>query len=195
MYLIVGLGNPGREYSLTRHNIGFEAVDYIAREMHIDIAKDEHQGITGTFYQNGEKVMLVKPLTYMNNSGQCVASLMEYYKVPIENLLVIYDDIDLVPGRIRIRKKGSAGTHNGMRSIIYHLQDDGFPRIRIGIGQKPPQWDLADYVLSRFAPEEMDTMRDAVKQAAEGVRLYIEEDIDLAMNRLNRKVSSEKKDD
>lgn len=195
MYLIVGLGNPGREYSLTRHNIGFEAVDYIAREMHIDIAKDEHQGITGTFYQNGEKVMLVKPLTYMNNSGQCVASLMEYYKVPIENLLVIYDDIDLVPGRIRIRKKGSAGTHNGMRSIIYHLQDDGFPRIRIGIGQKPPQWDLADYVLSRFAPEEMDTMRDAVKQAAEGVRLYIEEDIDLAMNRLNRKMSSEKKDD
>ena len=144
MYLIIGLGNPGREYALTRHNIGFEAVDYIADQKNVQITKDEHEGLTGVYFENGEKVMLIKPMTYMNNSGLCVEELVSYYDVPLENTLVIYDDIDLDPGKIRIRKKGSAGTHNGMRSIIYQLQDQNFPRIRIGIGKKPPQWDLAN---------------------------------------------------
>ena len=130
MYLIIGLGNPGREYALTRHNIGFEAVDYIAGQKNVQITKDEHEGLTGVYFENGEKVMLVKPMTYMNNSGLCVEELVSYYDVTLENTLVIYDDIDLDPGKIRIRKKGSAGTHNGMRSIIYQLQDQNFPRIR-----------------------------------------------------------------
>lgn len=191
MYLIVGLGNPGREYALTRHNIGFETIDYLARKKQVAIIKEEHHGISGSFFENGEKVTLVKPMTYMNNSGECVAAFADYYDIPLDKILVIYDDIDLDAGRIRIRKKGSAGTHNGMRSILYHLQDENFPRIRIGIGKKPPQWDLADYVLSKFQPDEIETMQHAVIQAAEAIELFIKEDIDTAMNRLNRKVNKE----
>ncbi|MEG0378988.1 MAG: aminoacyl-tRNA hydrolase, partial [Eubacterium sp.] len=141
-----------------------------------------------------KKVMLAKPMTYMNNSGMCVSELVDYYDVPLENVVVIYDDIDLNPGVVRIRKKGSAGTHNGMRSIIHYLQGQGFPRIRIGIGKRPPQWNLADYVLSKFLPDEMETMRDAVILASEAVDLFVNEDIDFAMNRLNRKENKEKAD-
>ncbi|MDO4288093.1 MAG: aminoacyl-tRNA hydrolase [Eubacterium sp.] len=193
MYLIIGLGNPGREYALTRHNIGFEAVDYIARQKNVQIARDEHKGLTGFYFENGEKVMLVKPMTYMNNSGECVADLADYYDVPLDNILVIYDDIDLDPGVIRIRKRGSAGTHNGMRSILYYLQSEGFPRIRIGIGKKPPQWDLAHYVLSKFTEEDTEVMREAVIQAARGVDIFVTEGIEAAMNALNRKKTKQKK--
>lgn len=194
MFLVIGLGNPGREYALTRHNIGFETIDYIASQKNIQITKDEHEGLTGFFFENGKKVMLVKPMTYMNNSGICVSGLVDYYDVPLEDVVVIYDDIDLNPGVVRIRKKGSAGTHNGMRSIINYLQDQNFSRIRIGIGKRPPQWDLADYVLSKFPSDEMETMRNAVILASEAVDLFVSEDIDFAMNRLNRKENKEKTD-
>lgn len=192
MYLIIGLGNPGREYALTRHNIGFEAIDYIAGQKNVQITRDEHKGLTGFYFEHGEKVMLVKPMTYMNNSGECVADLADYYDVPLDNVLVIYDDIDLDPGVIRIRKRGSAGTHNGMRSILYYLQNENFPRIRIGIGKKPPQWDLAHFVLSKFGDEDLPVMREAVIQAARGVDLYITEGIEAAMNALNRKKARKK---
>ncbi len=192
MFLIIGLGNPGREYALTRHNIGFETIDYIAKLKNVQITRDEHKGLTGFYFENGEKVMLVKPMTYMNNSGECVAELADYYDVPLDQVLVIYDDIDLDPGVIRIRKRGSAGTHNGMRSILYYLQDENFPRIRIGIGKKPPEWDLAKYVLSRFTEEDIEPMKSAVEQAAKGVELFISDGIEVAMNALNRKKSKKK---
>ncbi|MEG2898144.1 MAG: aminoacyl-tRNA hydrolase [Eubacterium sp.] len=181
------MGNPGREYALTRHNIGFEAIDYLAGQKNVLMNKDEQNGLTGFYFENGEKIMLVKPMTYMNNSGLCVAGLVNYYAVPPEKTLVIYDDIDLDLGKIRIRKKGSAGTHNGMRSIIEHLKEQNFSRIRIGIGKKPPHWDLANYVLSKFTPDETQIMREAIIKASEAVELFIKEDINVAMNRLNRK--------
>lgn len=191
MKLIVGLGNPGRKYAVTRHNIGFETVDYLAEQKRITIAREEHYALTGFYFAGAEKILLAKPQTFMNNSGEAVAALMNYYDLTPRELLVVYDDVDLAVGRVRIRARGSAGSHNGMRSIIKHLGRDDFPRVRIGIGKQPPGWDLAAYVLAKFTPEEVGTMQTAVKNAARGIELYTTEDIAAAMNEVNRKPEHE----
>lgn len=186
MYIIVGLGNPGKKYDSTRHNIGFEVVDYIGRKFDIPVTKPKFKAHIGEGRIGSEKVILVKPQTYMNLSGESVMSIVEYYDVPMENVIVIYDDIDTEMGKIRIRKKGSAGSHNGMKSIIYLLQDDSFPRIRMGIG-KPDNRQLADFVLDRFTKDEIPYMEDAIKNACDSVEIILKEDIDKAMNNFNKK--------
>ncbi len=188
MYLIAGLGNPGKAYEETRHNIGYKTVDAIAKNKGITVNKNQHRGLIGTYTQKGEKILLVKPITYMNLSGLCIREVIEYYKIPLEHILIIYDDIDFDIGEVRIRAKGSAGTHNGMRSIVEHLKDDRFARIRIGIGKKPSRWDdLADYVLSKFLEEEQSIMSDAIKTAAKAVDYFTTNGIDFAMNRINQR--------
>ncbi len=190
MYVIVGLGNPGKKYENTKHNIGFITVDFLADRSNIKVNKIKHKALVGEGMISGVKVLLVKPQTFMNLSGNSVREIMEYYKVDNDKLIVIYDDVDIPMGRLRIRKKGSAGTHNGMRSIIYDLQDDGFPRLRIGIGsdRKMP---LAGYVLGGFKKEEAKLMEDAVKRAALAVECMLEKGIDIAMGEYNVKPSAE----
>nr|WP_320027036.1 aminoacyl-tRNA hydrolase [uncultured Acetobacterium sp.] len=185
MHLIVGLGNIGKEYDGTRHNIGFETLDYLSDKKGIAIKKKEQNGVTGSYREFGQKIMLAKPTTYMNNSGLCVAGLMNFYNVPLENLLVIYDDIDLATGDVRIRQRGSAGTHNGMRSIIQHLGSPEFARIRIGIGRPKIGSELVHFVLGRFPKSEFPAMENAVMDAVKGVDIFIKDGIDLAMNRIN----------
>jgi len=194
VYVVVGLGNPGKEYAATRHNIGFETLDYLSDKKGITIKKKEQNGVTGVYREEGHKIMLAKPTTYMNNSGLCVAGLMNFYDIPIENLLVIYDDIDLATGDVRIRQRGSAGTHNGMRSIIQHLGNPEFSRIRIGIGRPRLGSELVHYVLGRFPKSEFPAMENAVIEAAKGVDIFVKDGVDLAMNRINvRKKTEEKK--
>ncbi len=184
MYIIVGLGNPGKQYDHTRHNIGFITVDYLAGQHHIKINKIKHKAIVGEGLIKGEKVLLVKPQTFMNLSGQSVREIINYYKIEPDKLIVIYDDVDLETGKIRIRKKGSAGTHNGMRSIIYDIQSDLFPRIRIGVG-RDDRIELSSYVLSKFKKEEIDSIEKAVIDSAKAVEALIEHGIDNAMNEYN----------
>ena len=185
MYFIVGLGNPGLQYENTRHNVGFMTIDYLANKYDIDVRKLKFKSLYGQGEISGHKVMLIKPQTYMNNSGEAIRELKNFYKFDIDKLIVIYDDIDIDFGTIRIRKKGSAGSHNGMKSIIYQIQDDQFPRIKISIGQKPERWDLANFVLSGFSKEEVGVLEDEIRLAAEGIELILKEDIDKAMNRCN----------
>ena len=185
MYLIVGLGNIGKEYDGTRHNIGFEVIDYLSAKKGITVKKKEQNGLTGVYHEFGEKILLAKPTTYMNNSGLCVAGLVNFYQVPPENLLVIYDDIDLATGDVRIRQRGSAGTHNGMRSIIQHLGSQDFPRIRIGTGRPKEGADLVNFVLGRFAKSELPLMENAVTEAARGIDYFVKDGVDLAMNQVN----------
>lgn len=185
MYFIVGLGNPGLQYENTRHNVGFMTIDYLANKYDIDVRKLKFKSLYGQGEISGHKVMLIKPQTYMNNSGEAIRELRNFYKFDIDKLIVIYDDIDIDFGTIRIRKKGSAGSHNGMKSIIYQIQDDQFPRIKISIGQKPERWDLANFVLSGFSKEEVGVLEDEIRLAAEGIELILKEDIDKAMNRCN----------
>lgn len=185
MYAVIGLGNPGREYENTRHNIGFNTVDLLADRNGIDINKIKFKSVYGKGQIGNENVLLLKPQTYMNNSGISVLELYKYYKIPIENILVIVDDIDIDFGTVRIKRKGSAGTHNGLKSIIYHLQRDDFPRIKIGVGSPPPEWDLADFVLSRFQNEEEKIIKESIKMACESIETIIKEDIDKAMNKFN----------
>ncbi|QOX65587.1 aminoacyl-tRNA hydrolase [Anoxybacterium hadale] len=184
MYVIVGLGNPGKKYENTKHNIGFITVDFLAERNNIKINKIKHKALVGEGTIAGHKVLLVKPQTYMNLSGNSVREIMDYYKADIDKLVVIYDDVDIPMGSLRIRKKGSAGTHNGMRSIIYDLQEDGFPRVRIGIGadKKIP---LAGYVLGGFGKEEAKLMEDTVARAASSVECILEKGIDIAMGEYN----------
>lgn len=186
MYVIVGLGNPGKKYENTKHNIGFITVDYLAEKNDIKINKIKHKALVGEGFISGQKVLLVKPQTYMNLSGNSVREIVEYYKIEMEELIVIYDDIDIEMGRLRIRKKGSAGTHNGMRSIIYDLQSDLFPRIRIGIGGER-KMDLASYVIGKFDPDSVKTMENAVVRAAESIECILEKGIDIAMGEYNIK--------
>jgi len=183
--VIVGLGNPGRKYENTRHNAGFMAVDLLADKYGIKVNSLRHKALTGDGMIEGKRVLLAKPQTFMNLSGESVRDIVEYYRVPMENLVVIYDDADLPAGALRIRPKGSSGTHNGMRSIIYHLQSDAFPRIRIGIGKAPEGWDLADYVLGEFGSEEADTVGDCIRRAAEAAAVIVAEGIEKAMSRFN----------
>lgn len=194
MHLIVGLGNIGKEYDGTRHNIGFETLDYLSDKKGITITKKEQHGVTGVYREEGQKIMLAKPTTYMNNSGLCVAGLMNFYDIPLENLLVIYDDIDLATGDVRVRQRGSAGTHNGMRSIIQHLGNSDFSRIRIGIGRPRLGSELVHYVLGRFPKSEFSAMENAVMEAVKGVDIFVKDGVDLAMNRINvRKKADQKK--
>ncbi|MDK2917733.1 MAG: peptidyl-tRNA hydrolase, family [Candidatus Petromonas sp.] len=185
MYIIVGLGNPGKKYEGTRHNVGFEVVEYIGHRNNIDIKKIKHKALIGEGIIEGKKVMLVKPQTFMNLSGESVLEIYEYYNADLDKLVVIYDDIDIDLGRIRIRKKGSAGTHNGMKNIIYHLQNDNFPRIRIGIGS-PKGKGLIPHVLGRFEEEEREDIIFSIRSAAEAVECMIREGIDKAMNEYNK---------
>jgi peptidyl-tRNA hydrolase, PTH1 family len=187
MYIFVGLGNPTDKYQATRHNIGWDAITRLSDDYRISMDFKKHKAICGKGYIEAEKVILAQPVTYMNLSGECVRELVDFYKVTPQEVVVIYDDISLDVGQLRIRKKGSAGGHNGMKSIIQHLGTDEFPRIKIGVGDKPKDWDLADYVLSRFQAEEQALIREALKDTSEACRLMITSGIDTVMNQFNRK--------
>ena len=185
-YLIVGLGNPDRKYENTRHNCGWLAIDYIAEKLGIKVNKIKYKSFVGEAVIGGKKALLMKPTTYMNNSGQAVVEAMNFYKIPPENVIVIFDDVSLDVGKMRIRQKGSDGGQKGMRSIIYLSGSDAFPRIKIGIGAKPnPDWDLADWVLSRFSDDERKTLVKMFENAYEAVGLIIDGKTDRAMNRFN----------
>lgn len=186
MYIIVGLGNPEPKYNGTRHNIGFSAVTALADANNISLDMTKHKALIGKGVIAGQKVILAQPLTYMNLSGESVRELVDYYKIdPESNLLVIYDDINLAPGKLRIRPKGSAGGHNGIKSIISCLGTQDFARIRIGVGEKPKGWDLVDHVLGKFDREEEPMIRDALEKAANACQIILSEDIDSAMNQFN----------
>lgn len=184
MFIIVGLGNPGKKYESTRHNVGFMAIDRLADKFGIKIDKIKYKAVLGEGVIAGRKVILVKPQTYMNLSGETVMGICNFYQLPMENLIVIYDDIDTDFAKLRIRKKGSAGTHNGMRNIIYLLAKDDFPRVRIGIG-KSSQKELKDYVLQRFSKDEMIEMDETLDRTVLAVEQIIESGIEIAMNRFN----------
>ena len=185
MYFIVGLGNPGLQYENTRHNAGFMTIDYLANKYDIDVRKAKHKSLYGQGVISGQKVMLIKPQTYMNNSGEAIREFKNFYKFDIDKLIVIYDDIDIDFGTIRIRKKGSAGSHNGMKSIIYQIQDDKFPRIKIAVGKKPEYMNLANFVLSGFSKEEVSIIEDEIRLAAEAIEIMLDSDIERAMNKCN----------
>ena len=188
MYIVAGLGNPGREYDMTRHNIGFEAIDYIADNKNVKVNKLKYKALYGETKIGTEKVYLVKPQTYMNLSGESIREFCSFFKVPPENVIIINDDISLDTGKIRIRAKGSAGGHNGLKSIIYQLNSDNFPRIRIGVGApKHEDYELADYVLGRFSKDEIPVLEDAIIKTAKAVEEIIKNNIDSAMNKFNSK--------
>ncbi|MBO4863220.1 MAG: aminoacyl-tRNA hydrolase [Eubacterium sp.] len=185
MKIIVGLGNPGLKYAGSRHNMGFSAITALSDKHGIKLNKKELKSITGHGFIEGEKVVLAEPQTYMNLSGEAVRALIDFYKCTAEDLIIIYDDADIDVGRIRIRKQGSAGGHNGIKNIIEHLGTDTFDRIKIGIGKRPDEWEMMDYVLSRPAKEDLPTIRDAVNRAADAVSEIIRSDADSAMNLYN----------
>lgn len=186
MYIIVGLGNPGKKYENTRHNMGFIALDNVAKHNDINIKKIKFKALVGEGKIAGQRVVLVKPQTYMNLSGESVREVMNFYKAPMENLMVIYDDIDIELGSLRIRKFGSAGTHNGMKSIIYQLKNDRFPRMRIGIGNSG-NGDLKDFVIGGFSKVEADSIKETAERANLAISEWIENGIDFAMNKYNTK--------
>ena len=185
MYIIAGLGNPESKYDKTRHNIGFRLIDELAARNGITFSDRKHNGLVGKGIISGEKVILLKPLTYMNLSGECVGPAADYYKVEPENVIILFDDISLDVGRIRIRKKGSAGGHNGIKSIIAHLGSENFLRLKFGVGDKPKEMDLADYVLGRFSSQDEATVSEGIKRACEAVECMIGEGCDAAMNKYN----------
>lgn len=188
MYIIVGLGNPSKEYQGTRHNIGFDVIDDLAGRYGIDVTTKKHKAKIGKGIIDGYKVILAKPQTYMNLSGESVIELIDFYKIDEKDeLIVIYDDISLAPGRMRIRKKGSAGGHNGIKNIIAHLGHDEFLRIKVGVGEKPKGWDLADYVLGRFSKEERQDVDEVVERIDGAIKLIFNQDVDEAMNQYNKK--------
>ena len=190
MFIIVGLGNPTKEYENTRHNVGFDVIDAIADKYNISVTERKNRAFCGKGIIEGQKVILAKPQTYMNLSGESVRGLVDYYKVDEETeLLIIFDDISLDVGQLRIRKKGSAGGHNGIKSIIQHLGSNVFQRIKVGVGEKPKEYDLADYVLGHFTKAEREIMEDGYKNAIEAVEMIVRGDIDAAMNAFNKKVA------
>lgn len=189
MFLIVGLGNPGKQYENTRHNVGFDAIDVLVDEYRIPSSGKQHKAMYGKGVIEGQKVILAKPLTYMNLSGEAVRAMVDYYKIdPETELLVIFDDISLAPGNIRIRKKGSAGGHNGIKSIITHLGTQNFQRIKVGVGEKPKNWDLADYVLGAFSKDDRKLVDEALERTAKAAALIVQGEIDEAMNLYNKKL-------
>ncbi|MCL2699344.1 MAG: aminoacyl-tRNA hydrolase [Defluviitaleaceae bacterium] len=187
MRIIVGLGNPERGYKGTRHNIGAETVNKLAYDHNIDLNRAKFRAHFGEGFIAGKKVMLVKPQTYMNLSGESVRELLAYYKLGAEDILVLYDDTALDLGQVRVRERGTAGGHNGVKNIIYHLETTEFDRVRIGIDAKPPGWKLSDYVTSRFIQEEFDLMVDGITRAGDAVEMIVREGMTAAMNRFNPK--------
>lgn len=187
MYIIAGLGNPTKEYDKTRHNVGFSAIDALADQYNIDVSEKKHKALCGRGAIGGQKVVLMKPQTFMNLSGESIRAAVDFYKVDPEDLIIIYDDISLEPGQLRIRLKGSAGGHNGIKNIIAHLGTQEFPRIKVGVGAKPPRMDLADYVLSRFSQGEQKLMEDAFQEAADAAVMMMTDGAERAMNHFNTK--------
>lgn len=185
MYLIVGLGNPENEYENTRHNMGFNAINQVAKDYKIEVKKEKFKGLYALETIEGEKVIFLKPQTYMNLSGDSVILFKNFYKIPIENIIVIYDDIDLEVGEIRIRKKGGPGTHNGMKSVVNSLGGEEFPRVRIGIGAPKNKEQLIDYVIGKIPKEEKEMLNHGVEKATEAVKEIIKNGIDSAMNKYN----------
>lgn len=191
MFIIAGLGNPKKEYDNTRHNIGFAMIDALADKHNISVINIKNKALTGKGIINGQKVILAKPLTFMNLSGESIYSLVDYYKIDVETeLIIVSDDISLAPGQIRIRKRGSAGGHNGLKDIIRHLGSEEFQRIRIGVGEKPKGYDLADYVLGHFSKEEKPLIDEGIKKAVCSAEMMLAGNTDQAMNEFNRKGKS-----
>ena len=187
MIAIAGLGNPGLRYARTRHNAGFETVDLLSAMLRIPVSRSRFHALVGEGSYQGVRLVLLKPQTYMDLSGQSIAEAMRWYKIEPQHMLIISDDIDLPPGVIRLRSKGGAGTHNGWKSILQETGTDLFPRIRIGTGAPPPQWDLADWVLTGYGDEDRSVMENAFALAAEAALCFAEHGIDLAMNRYNKR--------
>jgi len=185
-FLIVGLGNPGLQYENTRHNIGFMAIDTLAKKNNIDVKKVKFKSLYGEGNIEGKKCVLLKPSTYMNNSGEAVVEAMNFYKIQMENVIIIYDDISLEPSKLRIRRKGTAGGHNGIKSIIYLTGRDDFPRIKVGVGNKPhPNYSLADWVLSNFKPEEIPLIKNVCEDVCLCIEFFVKDAINEAMNKFN----------
>ena len=193
MKLIVGLGNPTKAYEGTRHNVGFGVITELADRHRISVDTKKHKALIGKGIIGGEKVILAKPQTFMNLSGESVREIVDYYQIAMEDILIIFDDISLDVGQLRIRVKGSAGGHNGVKSIISHLGSDAFARIKVGVGEKPTKMDLADYVLGRFHGEELAQIREGVEQAAEAAELIVADELQMAMNRYNQSKKAKKK--
>ena len=196
MYIIVGLGNPGKDYQNTRHNIGFDVIDALAEVAGISVIEKKHKAIIGKGVLDGQKVILVKPQTYMNLSGESVRDIIDYYKVDEEQeLIVVSDDTSLDVGMIRVRKKGSAGGHNGLKNIFLHLGHDTFMRVKMGVGEKPKGYDLADDVLGLFTQNERKVMDEAAKTATEAIRMMVAGEVDKAMNAFNKKATQQREED
>lgn len=188
MYIIAGLGNPTKQYENTRHNAGFCVIDYLSEKYNIPVKQAGYKALYGSGYIEGQKVILLKPQTFMNLSGESIRACMDFYKIDSEEeLIVIYDDISLAPGKLRVRGKGSAGGHNGIKNIILHTGSQKFPRVRVGVGEKPAEYDLADYVLGHFSKEDQKLMDEAFKEAADAAVTIMTEGLDSSMNRYNGK--------
>lgn len=185
MYAIIGLGNPGKKYDKTRHNVGFMTIDCLADHFATKINKAKFNAMYGEVNYKGEKILLVKPQTFMNDSGICVRQIMDYYNIDIEKVIIIVDDIDIDFGRVRVKAKGSAGTHNGLRSIVGHIGDTNFPRIKISVGKKPLYMDLATFVLSTFSSQELNILHKELEQAKKACLEIIDGGVDFAMNSTN----------
>ena len=188
MWIIAGLGNPGKQYMYTWHNMGYLAVDMLADKHGIFLGKEKYKGLWGKGKINGQDVIIIKPTTYMNNSGECLVEISKFYKVPPKNIITVYDDIDIAKGTIRVRPKGSAGTHNGMRSVIRLMGTEEFPRIRLGVGAPPhPDYEMMDWVLSAFKDQDAVDMADSVSRAADAVECFITKGPEKAMNLYSQK--------
>ena len=185
-FLIVGLGNPGKKYETTRHNAGFMCIDTLAKEENVDVKKVKFHALINECYIDSHKVIVMKPQTMMNNSGLAIKECAQFYKIPSQNIIVIYDDISLETGKLRIRRKGSAGGHNGIKSIISHLGTEEFPRVKIGVGAKPhPDYDLVDWVLGSFPKEQIKLINEACENAYNSIKIIMTGDIDAAMSKFN----------
>ncbi len=185
MYLIVGLGNPEEDYSRTRHNMGFDVINQLAKKYEIEMTRSKFEGIYGSGIIEGEKVILLKPQTFMNLSGKCIKPFMDFYKIPIENLLIIYDDMDVEEGSIKIRRKGGPGTHNGAKSVVHELASEDFPRIRVGIGRPTEEYDAIDYVIGKIDDQTYQELETGIEKATQAIPIYIQYGIEKAMNLYN----------
>lgn len=184
-YLIVGLGNPGPQYARNRHNVGFQVLDRLAARHGLSFSRTMHRALVAEGHIDGRRVILAKPLTYMNNSGEAVGALVRYFNIPLEQVLVVYDDMDLPQGALRLRPKGGSGGQRGMQSIIHHLGTEVFPRLRVGIGRPPGRMDAAAYVLQNFSPDEETIMEEVRERAADAIETWLREGLQAAMNRFN----------
>ncbi len=187
-HLVVGLGNPGSKYESTRHNAGFIALDYIANQLNVNFNKSKFDALFSEAVIDGKRVLLIKPQTFMNLSGESIVQFMSFYKIPSENVIILFDDISLAPGNLRVKRSGSHGGHNGMRNIMQLAKTDNFPRIKIGIGAKPTDWDLADWVTSKFSDEDLKLLNKAAENSYAALKLMLNGEIEKAMNLANRKI-------